>query len=268
MVKEAFDNEILSKEEYTDMLPIKEDMPVPGRFYCTFKVHKNHEHGKAPPPRAIVSCSGTLTENIALYVEHHLKEAGQLHEAFLEDTPHFLRDIEELNQGEALPDNAMLVVIDAIGLYDNIPPKEGVQCVKENLTETATSKVPPQFIARLLQIIMDYSVFEFNDKKYQQQFGTGMGIKPAPPYANIFMAKKIDIKIREIFEKYSENGQIPLRFLKRFLDDIFLIFEGSVTDIHKIFDEINTIHPNIKFTMTHTIPKLNSSSPLPADAHN
>ena len=88
-----------------------------------------------------------------------------------------------------------------------------------------------------------------------------MGIKPAPPYANIFMAKKIDIKIREIFEKYSENGQSPLRFLKRFLDDIFSIFEGSVTDIHKIFDEINTIHPNIKFTMTHTIPKSEQHQP-------
>ena len=55
---------------------------VPGRFYCTFKVHKDHKEGKAPPERPI-------TENASLFVEHHIKELGNKHEAFLKDTPHF-----------------------------------------------------------------------------------------------------------------------------------------------------------------------------------
>ena len=254
LVQEAHDNEIISKDEYSAMLPPEADMPVPGRFYCTFKVHKEHEHGKAPPPRGIVSCSGTLTENIALFVEHHIKEAGKSHETFLEDTPHFLRLIEEVNAGEDLPNNAMLVVIDVIGLYDNIPPSEGVKCVEESLNENMTSTVPPQFITRLMQVILEYSVFEFDGKKYQQQFGTSMGSKPAPPYANIFMARKVDSKIKEIARKYMENGNIAIRFLKRFLDDIFLIFFGSLMKLHEFFLEINKIHPTIKFTMSHTTP--------------
>ena len=89
LVREAFDNELLSKEEFTAMLPPQDELPVPGRFYCTFKVHKKHKHGAAPPPRGIVSCSGTLTENIAIFVENHIKEAGLSHDTFLEDTPHF-----------------------------------------------------------------------------------------------------------------------------------------------------------------------------------
>ena len=160
---EAFDNDILTKEEYHAMLP-KEETPIPGRFYCTFKVHKKYEHGKAPPPRGIVSCSGTLTENIAIFAEHHIKELGQIHEAYLQDTPHFLREIETLNQGEELPSSAMLVVIDAIGLYDNIPPEEGVKSVGEALRERPVTKVPAAYIERLLQIILDYSVFKFNKK--------------------------------------------------------------------------------------------------------
>ena len=260
IVQEAYDNEILSKEEFSAMLPPEGALPVPGRFYCTFKVHKEHAHGKAPPPRGIVSCSGTLTENIAIFVEHNIKEAGKSHETFLEDTPHFLRLLEEVNSGERLPDNAMLVVIDAIGLYDNIPPKEGVKCVEESLRQNTYSNIPPELITRLMQVILDYSVFEFDGTKYQQQFGTSMGSKPAPPYANIFMAK-IDSKIKEIARKFQENGQSEIQLFKRFLDDIFLIFLGSLKKLHEFFTEINNIHPTIKFTMSHTTPITEQQDP-------
>ena len=180
IVKEGFDNDILSKEEFSATLPHADEAPIAGSFYCTFKVHKEYEHGKAPPPRGIVSCSGTLTENIAIFVENHIKELGQSHEAFLEDTPHFLRHVEEINQQGPLPDNAKIVVVDVIGLYPNIPPDEGVQCVGEALRERGSSKVPSGYIQRLLQIIQDYSIFEFDQRKYQQQFGTTLGTKPAP----------------------------------------------------------------------------------------
>ena len=154
-----------------------------------------------------------------------------------------------------------MVVIDVIGLYDNIPPNEGVHCVEESLKEKPGSNVPPGLITRLLQIILDYSVFEFDGIQYKQEFGTSMGSKPAPPYANIFMARTIDSKIKEIAEKYSGNLGSAIQFMKRFLDDIFLIFLGSLQKLHEFFSEINEIHPNIKFTMSHTTPSTEQQNP-------
>ena len=46
----------------------------------------------------------------------------------------------------------------------------------------------------------------------------------------------------------------PIRFLKRFLDDIFMIFTGSIDKLHMFLNEFNTVHPTIKFTMNHTFP--------------
>ena len=66
---------------------------------------------------------------------------GQDHETYLQDTPDFLRYIQQLNNGEDLPNNAILVVLDFIGLYDNIPPTEGVKCVGDGLTGRPNSKV-------------------------------------------------------------------------------------------------------------------------------
>ena len=88
----------------------------------------------------------------------------------------------------------MMVVIDVIGLYDNM---------------------------RLMEIILAYSIFEFDEQMYQQQFGTSMGSKPAPSYTNLFMTNNIDEKIKKITEKYQENGEIPIKATKCFLDDIF-----------------------------------------------
>ena len=168
-----------------------------------------------------------------------------------------MRQLQDINQKETLPENALLVVIDAIGLYTNIPQEEGVLCVEEALEQRVNTKVPSKYIARLLEIILQYSVFEFNEKKYQQKVGTSMGTKPAPSYANIFLANKIDRQFWKIAEKYMENGQIPLKFMRRFLDDIFMIFIGTVRQLHLFFEELNQVHPTMKFTMTHTTPKLN-----------
>ena len=198
IVQEGYDNNILNKEEFTAMTPAEDVKP--GRFYATFKVHKQYEHGTAPPERAIVSCSGTFSENIAIFVEHHLQEAGSSHSSYIKDTPDFLRQLQDLNLAGELPLHALLVVIDAIGLYTNIPQEEGVQCVEEALEEQSNSTVPGKYIARLLEIILQHSVFAFDKELYQQKVGTSMGTKPAPSYADIFIARKVDRRFFEIAE--------------------------------------------------------------------
>ena len=80
IVDEAFDNGIIKKEEYEAMKP---DEKTAARFYCTFKVHKEHEVGKAPPVRPIISGNGSVTENISAFVDHHIKLLAIQHFSFL-----------------------------------------------------------------------------------------------------------------------------------------------------------------------------------------
>ena len=50
----------------------------------------------------------------------------------------------------------------------------------------------------------------------------------------------------------SGDGIHPIRMWKRFLDDIFIIWTGTVENLHKFLDDLNNIHPTIKFTINHT----------------
>ena len=105
------------------------------------------------------------------------------------------------------------------------------------------------FLFRILEIVLKYNIFEFNKDLYIQLIGTAMGSRPAPSYANIFMANKIDQKISELATRIN-NGENPLLFFKRFLDDIFLVYTGCLkkatpflvrtkqyTPIHQVYND-------------------------------
>ena len=51
--------------------------------------------------------------------------------------------------------------------------------------------------------------------------------------------------------------------MTRFLDDIFLIFQGNIENLHKFFEEINLKNPTIKFTIAHTTPNNCQVEPPP-----
>ena len=225
----------------------------PGKFYQTFKVHKKHSAPETPPERPIISASGSVMENLGQYVEHFIKDLSNKHPSYLQDTPDFLRVIEKRNEGPPLPQNAILVTIDVSALYTNIPQDEGIESIREALYERSDASVPSEFIIRMLELVLKSNIFEFNSELFIQLIGTAMGSKPAPSYANIFMAKRIDSLIRNL-ARTTNDGVDPLDLLKRFLDDIFLVYTGSVRSLHLFLTELNNIHPSIKFTMSHTTP--------------
>ena len=66
--------------------------------------------------------------------------------------------------------------------------------------------------------------------------------------------KKIDPEIEQLGQKYGANGKSCLKLVKRFLDDIFMIYQGTTKKLHQLFDDMNKIHPTLKFTMQHTTP--------------
>ena len=72
-----------------------------------------------------------------------------------------------------------------------------------------------------------------------------MGTRMAPSYANLFMGTLET----ELVKQNSKNIQI----WKRFIDDIFIIWTGTLEEFQDFMDKINQIHPTIKFT--HEVSK-------------
>ena len=251
VLQEGFKNRQITDGEFQAMDPKDCD---PGRFYCNFKVHKDHKLGETPAVRPIISGSGSITENIGKFVDHHIQKVAKKHKSFLEDTPDFLRNIEFQNQSEKLPPNSCLVTADIKGAYQNIPQGDGIDCLNDTLEEREIKETSSEFISKLMELVLKYNLFEFHGAPYQQLIGTAMGSKPAPSYANIYLAKRIDTEIEKSGFKYGQDGSTVFKMFKRFLDDIFLIYTGSTKKLHDLFNDLNQVHSSLKFTFQHTTP--------------
>lgn len=132
--------------------------------------------------------------------------------------------------------------IDVSSLYTNIPHDEGAQYAKEAYQQTFkrhTHMPHPNTIHKLTNIVLKNNVIRFADNCYLQTQGTAMGTKMAPSYANLFMGK-----IEQQLQSMSTN----ILFWKRFIDDIFLIWKGTQQELSNFTQDINQIHPTIKFT--------------------
>ena len=156
--------------------------------------------------------------------------------------------------GPALEDDHILVTWDVTGLYNNILHEEGLESMEQALNSRTNPEIPTDYLVKLMRVILENNLFRFNEELWRQEVGCAMGTKPAPSYADIFMAKKIDDKIISLAQMYSRHGKSPIEIFKRFLDDIFSIFKGSTKNLHILFEEMNKIHETIKFTMNHSSP--------------
>ena len=107
--------------------------------------------------------------------------------------------------------------------------------------KTVATKVLTTFLA----LILTLNNFIFNSKLYLQIKGRAMGTICTPAYANIFMAY------------FEEKFIYPLTYAKtllslRFIDDIFMIWTKSETDLIEFLDELNTKHTSIKFEFKYS----------------
>ena len=140
----------------------------PGKFYCNFKVHKEHRVGYAPPVRPIVSGSGSILENIGQFITFNLKKVANKHRTFIQDTPDFLRKAEDFNNSGSLPEKAIVVTLDVSALYTNMEKDESIEAIKNTLAEANYNDISIGFILRLLELMLDNNMFTFNDKLYKQ----------------------------------------------------------------------------------------------------
>ena len=92
----------------------------------------------------------------------------------------------------------------------------------------------------VLGLILKENSFQFNEENYLQTHGTAMGTKMAVSFANIFMA--------EIETKIILQSDTKPREWKRYIDDVFSLWDNDKKDVDRFIEQANKFHPTIKFT--------------------
>ena len=212
------------------------------QFYLLPKVHKTLDH---PPGRPIVSGINGPTEKLSKLMDHWLQPIVTKLLSYVQDTTHMLQVLQDWNLHYGpFDDNTLLVTLDVVGLYTNIPHDDLHTTLHHFLDNgTASNSRPVEELIRIMDHILKNNVFEFDGELFQQVFGTAMGTPMAPSLANLFMAWLEEAMMA------ASPVLIPREFWRRFLDDIFLLWTNTRHELDDFIFHINSFHPSIKFTV-------------------
>ena len=209
--------------------------PRTSNLYLLPKIHK-----KDNPGRPIINSVGSLTETISALVDEILRKYSKLAKSYIKDTGHFLQEIQQI----PIQSGDILATVDVTALYTNIPHQDGIEKTRRFLSRHGASQAEITLTETLLGHILKKNYFQFNNEHYLQISGTAMGTRCAPNYAIIFMA--------ELEEEFLATINKKPKIWRRFIDDIFMIWNHGELELTKLLEELNKFHPTIKFTEEHS----------------
>ena len=208
--------------------------PKFARFYLLPKIHKRLNN---VPSRPVISNCGYYTENISAFLDFHLQPLAQAVKSYIKDTNDFLNKLCSLPK---LPDNIVLCTVDVVDLYPNIPHDEGLSALKKQLDNRMKKYISSDMLCDLAEVVLKNNIFKFGKKTFKQKRGTAIGTKLAPPYSILFMA--------EMEEKIIGKAKFKPYLWWRYIDYIFFLWEHGEEKLNTFIDNINKMHPTIKFT--------------------
>ena len=133
--------------------------------------------------------------------------------------------------------------MDVTSPYTNIPHQEGVTTVchaYEDFYHEDKAPIPTKYLREMLYLILTENAFQFCGSNYPQTHGTAMGTKMAVAFANIFMAR--------IEKQILSQSCIKPLFWKRYIDDVFSLWNTSLDKIESFVEKANNFPPTIRFT--------------------
>ena len=205
-----------------------------GKLYLLPKIHKRLYN---VPGRPVISNCGTPTEKASEFLDSQLKPIMQKSWSYIKDSGDFIDKIKGIKN---IPENALLVTADVVGLYPSIPHNAGLEALKTVLDKRENHSIPTEKLVKMAEFVLKNSFFEFNGLVKEQISGTAIGTKCAPSYACIFMD--------EFETKFIESQQNKPLVWFRYIDDIFFIWTHGEEKLKSFLEDLNKFEPYLKFT--------------------
>ena len=234
-------------------------LPTIPHYYSLWKTHK--EGYDIPPRRPVVSKIDNPLQNVSILVSHIL---GQV----MAKIPTNIKSSDEFitcRKNKIIQSGRILLSSDIKALYTNIPLRHSretiISYISDFYEELDTFGVSLVKFDAMMEIIFSNGYFCFDNSFWKQIYGLPMGDNPAPAVATIYVYLVIEKPVLEndftyvsdevCARLYGNPGFLTvvnkIDDWKRYLDDTYSEFNGSVEEAEKLMTYINQLHDTIKF---------------------
>ena len=231
-------------------------LPRLPEFYCCYKTHKQTT---PPPMRPVTSQVDSPAERLGEVVNYVLQQTLEYVPVHLSDSAGLREYIRGRNITASLTSRHIIATADVKSLYTNVPVEHGMQVVakfvKTHMETIDMLGIDFDDFCIIMKTVLDAGYFRFNDCFYKQIDGLGMGVKPAPPFAIIYVYCTVEKPLLEFDYEYI-IGAVPKRpdnlvlvqYWARYVDDCLILAEATTEEMEQLFDYINKLNPHIQFT--------------------
>lgn len=203
-------------------------------FYGLPKLHSVKPLDVFPPLRPICSGSESCTKRLSEFLDTFLKAAARKLPSYIQDTTSFVKKIKNFIPSVPTSD-IHLAVLDVNALYPNIDQVEGANACYEQLENRRDKTFSSALLKKLISLVLRCNALIFNNRFFQQISGTAMGTPMAVNFANIFMGKFE----HDMLAEYERTHRMKPKMWVRFIDDIFIVWEGKQEDLKQFLDFAN-----------------------------
>ncbi|XP_018310412.1 uncharacterized protein [Mycetomoellerius zeteki] len=153
--------------------------------------------------------------------------------------------VKELD-GRRLSNEFQLMSLDVVSFFTNVPIDYEMDCINHwSFISRDCCLLEEEFI-KAFHFVLDSTLFVFDSVTYKQNYDTPMGFPLSPVIADLVMQRLESRALSSI--------RFPLPFYYRYVDDIIMAPDYSVSSILEIF---NSQHPRLQFTMEVGSDRLN-----------
>ena len=213
------------------------------QFYILPKIHKPKDkwpQPNMPEGRPIVSDTNSESQRVAEYIDYHINHISTKNFSYIKNSYDFVEQVRSL----PIRPGALLVTGDVKSLYTNMNLDRTIEEVKQALLRNPAEGRPDAEIIELLEYTLKHNDFKFNNKQFLQTCGVAMGKRYAPSLANIYLSK---------FDEWATTGyELRPELWKRFLDDVFFIWNHGLPELKKFETYLNSLIPGIEITLEYS----------------
>jgi hypothetical protein len=209
----------------------------PCKMYFLPKLHKN-----PVGIRPICSSCGYATESSSKFLDYHLRPLLKLTKTYLKDSQSLIKIMSKIKCDKEV----LIATYDVQNLYPSIEIERGIYAVTKYLMKNCKkNNTNPQTVLDLidlLRVVLKNNYVRFGGKTYLQISGTAMGTPVAVVFSILFMSS-LDEKLEE---SYNLTKNLKIHF--RYIDDGFVIWSGTKSELEEWLAKFNQLDDKIKLT--------------------
>ena len=130
-----------------------------GKMCLLPKIHKRLFN---VPGKPVISNCGLPTEKVSKFLDSHLKGIMQESRSYIKDSNDFINKTKNLKD---IPQDALLVTTDVVGLYPSTPHEAGLKALKEALDKRGNRTTATNDLIRMAEFPLKNNHFEFNGQE-------------------------------------------------------------------------------------------------------